>query len=376
MRKRVICIFLLLCAVFMFPEKIHAEERQTLVNGQLNRLGMEEIDDTVDELLEDSEFSFSQTVKDIVSGGWQFSLKDGATKIVKTVFLEIFDQVKLLRRIIFIAILCGFLKTLEDSFGGKTASELGFYVCYILLIYIVMASFYENSVMVAQTTDKLILLLKEMLPAFLTLMAASGRVVDSAVMAPIIMGSAMLISTLIQNMIVPIIGLTAMLEIANHISDRGLLTNLSALMKTVISFCLKGCAIAFMAVTALQRTGAAGLNSVVTKTARAAVGAVPVVGDIMTGAVETAASLTGLLKGSVTVATVLLVAAMVMLPVIKLGVMFFIYKLAAAVIEPVSEPRLIKALNSAGDFSALLLGALFVVAVMFVFSAIILLSAG
>ncbi|MEA5084260.1 MAG: stage III sporulation protein AE [Lachnospiraceae bacterium] len=376
MRKRVICIFILICALFIFPQKIHAEETQTVVNQQLDRLRIEEIDDTADELLEDSDFSFSQTVKDIVSGGWQFSFKDCITKIVGLVFSEIFGQIKLLRRIIFIAILCGFLKTLEDSFGGKTASELGFYVCYILLIYIVMASFYENSVMVAQTTDKLILMLKEMLPAFLALMAASGRVVDSAVMAPLIMGAAMLISTLIQSMIVPAIGLTAMLEIANHISDKGLLSNLSELMKTVISVCLKGCAFAFMGVTALQKTGAAGLNGMVTKTAKVAVGAVPVVGDIMSGAVETAANFTGLLKGSVTVATVLLVAAMVMLPVIKLGVMFFIYKLAAAVIEPVSEPRLIKALNSAGDFSALLLGALFVVAVMFVFSAIILLSAG
>ena len=111
------------------------------------------------------------------------------------------------------------------------------------------------------------------------------------------------------------------------------------------------------------------------ETAKSAVGAVPVVGKVMEGAVETAASFTGLIRSSVGLGTVFLVTAIVFIPFVKLGVIWFIYKFAAAVIEPVSEPRLIKALSAAGDFSALLMAAVFVVAIMFVFSAIVLLTA-
>ena len=238
-----------------------------------------------------------------------------------------------------------------------------------------MTSFYDSAQMVINTADELIVLLKAMLPTFITLLTLSGGAVQGGVMGPFIMGSAGIISYAIRIIIVPAIGLTAMLKIANNISDKGILSNLSGLMEKIISICLKGCAFGFMAVCTLQRTGASGINGVIAKTAKSAVGAVPVVGDVMEGAIDTAANLTGLLRGSLGIGTAILIVTVVLTPVIKLGVIWLIYKFAAAVIEPVSEPRLIKALSAAGDFSALLIGALFVVAVMFIFSAIILLTA-
>ncbi len=375
MIKRIICLTFLIAIALIFPQKVHAEEIDTVIGVQLDKLGLEEVDGAAGDIFEESGFSLSETVREIAANGWQISLSDILSALVQNIFSEIFLQISLMRRILFIAILCGFLKSLEDSFGGKAASELGFYICYILLIYIVMTSFYDSAQMVINTADELIVLLKAMLPTFITLLTLSGGAVQGGVMGPFIMGSAGIISYAIRIIIVPAIGLTAMLKIANNISDKGILSNLSGLMEKIISICLKGCAFGFMAVCTLQRTGASGINGVIAKTAKSAVGAVPVVGDVMEGAIDTAANLTGLLRGSLGIGTAILIVTVVLTPVIKLGVIWLIYKFAAAVIEPVSEPRLIKALSAAGDFSALLIGALFVVAVMFIFSAIILLTA-
>ncbi len=375
MIKRIICLTFLIAIALIFPQKVHAEEIDTVIGVQLDKLGLEEVDGAAGDIFEESGFSLSETVRGIAANGWQISLSDILSALVQNIFSEIFLQISLMRRILFIAILCGFLKSLEDSFGGKAASELGFYICYILLIYIVMTSFYDSAQMVINTADELIVLLKAMLPTFITLLTLSGGAVQGGVMGPFIMGSAGIISYAIRIIIVPAIGLTAMLKIANNISDKGILSNLSGLMEKIISICLKGCAFGFMAVCTLQRTGASGINGVIAKTAKSAVGAVPVVGDVMEGAIDTAANLTGLLRGSLGIGTAILIVTVVLTPVIKLGVIWLIYKFAAAVIEPVSEPRLIKALSAAGDFSALLIGALFVVAVMFIFSAIILVAA-
>ena len=375
MIKRIICLTFLIAIALIFPQKVHAEEIDTVIGVQLDKLGLEEVDGAAGDIFEEGGFSLSETVRGIAANGWQISLSDILSALVQNIFSEIFLQISLMRRILFIAILCGFLKSLEDSFGGKAASELGFYICYILLIYIVMTSFYDSAQMVINTADELIVLLKAMLPTFITRLTLSGGAVQGGVMGPFIMGSAGIISYAIRIIIVPAIGLTAMLKIANNISDKGILSNLSGLMEKIISICLKGCAFGFMAVCTLQRTGASGINGVIAKTAKSAVGAVPVVGDVMEGAIDTAANLTGLLRGSLGIGTAILIVTVVLTPVIKLGVIWLIYKFAAAVIEPVSEPRLIKALSAAGDFSALLIGALFVVAVMFIFSAIILLTA-
>ena len=48
--------------------------------------------------------------------------------------------------------------------------------------------------------------------------------------------------------------------------------------------------------------------------------------------------------------------------------MLVLYKVTAAVVEPVAEGRLVKALSAAGGFSRLLLAALFTADVMFLFA--------
>ena len=359
----------------MFPETVYATDvgGDTLIGTKINQMNLEEIDYYLEST--GGDFSFSQVIHEVTNGEFNFSSKEILSKVLKTLFSETYNQVDNIKKIMFIAILCGFLKTLEDSFESKDVAELGFFVSYILLIYIVMTLFYEGCALVLNMTDTLIVLLKQMIPLFLAVMVFSGTGAEGAVMGPFIMGTAGVLSVVMQNGIVPAIGFTAVLEIANNISGKGLLTQLSNLFKKLIEYAIKWCAFIFMAITALQKTGVSAVTGIAGKTARGAISTVPIVGDIMNGAIDTAAGFTGLLKNSFTVGTVILVCVVVMLPVIKLAVMYLVYKMTAALIEPISEPRLIKALSSAGDFTAMLMGCLFVVSSMFVFSTIILLGA-
>ena len=52
--------------------------------------------------------------------------------------------------------------------------------------------------------------------------------------------------------------------------------------------------------------------------------------------------------------------------------MLIAFKLTAALTEPAGEKRITKTLNSAGDYIAILIGAVFLSAIMFAFSAVIL----
>ena len=137
---------------------------------------------------------------------------------------------------------------------------------------------------------------------------------------------------------------------------------------------MKSMSIIFMAIVSLQRIGTPEVSRIVGKTTKAVVGSVPVVGDAMTGAVEVAAMLAGTVKNGLAVVAVIFIVLISLIPIIKLVAMSFIYKVAAAIIQPISDTRIVKCLNSAGNFIFLLLGALFMVEVMFIFSVIILLS--
>ena len=137
---------------------------------------------------------------------------------------------------------------------------------------------------------------------------------------------------------------------------------------------MKGIAFLFMALLSLQKLGGNLLNQGIGKTAKAVITSVPIVGDVMGGAVDTAAALTTMIRGGTLITTIIFLALLCAVPLIRLAIMILIYKITAAVSEPICETRLVKCISGAGDFSVLLFGALFLVECMFLFSAILLLT--
>ena len=123
-----------------------------------------------------------------------------------------------------------------------------------------------------------------------------------------------------------------------------------------------------------QKLGGNIFNQGLGKTAKAVVTSIPIVGDVMGGAVDTAAALTGMIRGGTLFATIIFLALFCAVPLIRLAIMILIYKVTAAVSEPICESRVRKSINAAGDFSVLLFGALFLVECMFLFSAVLLLT--
>ena len=79
----------------------------------------------------------------------------------------------------------------------------------------------------------------------------------------------------------------------------------------------------------------------------------------------TVASYTLLLKNSISLLGVIVLIAIIALPVIKIVVMGFMYKLTAALLQPVSDKKVTSIIDSAGG-SLLLLGSCVIcVSIMF-----------
>ena len=85
----------------------------------------------------------------------------------------------------------------------------------------------------------------------------------------------------------------------------------------------------------------------------------------MGGAVDTAAAVAGTIRSGTLAAAVIFLILVCIPLVVKLVAMTLIFKLTAAAVE---------CIGSAGDYTALLLGVVFLVEVMFLFSSVLLLG--
>jgi len=150
--------------------------------------------------------------------------------------------------------------------------------------------------------------MQAMLPVFVSLIFAGGRF-TSVTFYPLIIAAAQLISMFVGSIILPGISVSAGLSLVNHISEKEYLGKFSKLLQKILSWGLKISAGIFMAILSLHRIGAPVLSQVAGKGAKAAIEAVPVVGDAMSGAIEIGTSLTRAVGNGVGAAAIIFLVA-------------------------------------------------------------------
>lgn len=341
---------LLILLLSLLPRTTFAEETADAIciEGETEGLDTDAVDAATEEM--DAEVSFSDLLAEILSGEFDFTFANIKEKALELTFGELRMQGRLLAQLVLIVILSAILKQCSDFFQGKNVGEMGFYVCYMVLIVAILTSFYSISQSVVERMRGLCGVFGAMVPIFLVLSASSGNLTQGALMGPTLMGGATALSVGISYVLIPAIQLSIALEMTDHISEKPILGKFAELLRQCISWGMKGAAMLFMLLLSLQKIGGGALNGLAAKTAKIAVGAVPVVGGVMGGAVETAAAMAGTLKSGTLVAAVVLLLLLCLPLLIKLLVILLVFRLTAAAAEFICEERLVECIAAAGEY--------------------------
>ncbi len=155
------------------------------------------------------------------------------------------------------------------------------------------------------------------------------------------------------------------------------INNITKLLKQIAIWVQGMVMTAFIAVITLRSIAAKTLDQVTIKTAKFAVDTfVPVVGKCLSDAISTVAGYSLLLKSAISGLGLVVLIVIVIFPIIKLLIMAFLYKAAAALIEPISDSRTVDCINSVGDSILLLMSCVISVSIMFFIMVAIVASTG
>jgi len=289
-------------------------------------------------------------------------------------FGEVTSLISMMRHMLVIAVLGAVCKALLSSFKQKEVSELGFYVHCLLMLGLLLSSFALCIGLMQALVGELCTLVTAAQPALLTVVTISGNPAAAITFAPILLFAADFAALLIQTVIAPAITLTASLQFVNCLTDRPLFQKLADLLRGAITWALRLTALGFMAVLSLQRLSAPIMTTAVGKTAKLAVNAIPIVGNVMAEAVDTVGAWAGAVRSGVLAAVLIVLVLLCAAPLLKLLAFTLVYKLTAALMQPISDERIVKAIDAAGTFSALVLSACAMMAAMFMFMIMIILT--
>lgn len=341
---------------------IEQEVFETLSTKEVNRF----IDQMNRELHADVPQLSLETVKDIAQKGVRFDFGGAVQVLSRTLFGELTANMRLMGKLLFLAVLCALLQNLQSSFSQSSISVLAYGVCFVFLSVIALTAFYQAITIAVDAISYMTSFMQALLPLLLTLLAGVGALTSAALFTPLMLFVVNAVGNIVKEFVLPLFLISAALECTNYIADKYRLTRLTALLKQSGMMILGFTLMLFIGVITVQGITGGVADGLTLRTAKFATAAfVPVVGRFFADAVELVMGASLLIKNAVGVFGVIVIVTICLLPIVKVFALVAVMKLTGALVQPMGDEKMSRCLTSIGNHLLLVAGALLTVALMF-----------
>jgi len=379
-----ICIFPFLGITTASAEELESENYQTndqMMDRYMEDLGLDELSEHWDKVLHEYGGYLPEskrgTFLDFVKGDKSFSFSDWINGIVSFIIQEIILNIKLLGSLLLLTILSVFLQSLHSAFEKGAVSKVAYSIIFMVLIIIALNSFRVAAEYAIEAIDAMSQFILALLPLLLALIASSGGVATSAFFHPVLVFLVNISSIVIKNAVLPLLFLATLLSIANTLNGQFKVSQLSNLLKKISIGILGAFITIILGVISIQGAASAVADGVAIRTAKFVAGNfVPVVGRMFTDAADTVLNASLLLKNTVGIAGVAVILLIAAFPAFKILVISFIYKLSAALMQPLGDGPVIECLDAISKSVMYIFASLAIVSFMFFISITIIITSG
>lgn len=361
MKFCLLIIYILLC-----PQIIHAQE----IDEHIDNYNFSDVDYIINKNSE-ADVDLKTLTKDVISNSISLSPIDILNRIGNMFFKELRQNIKTIRNLLISIILSAVIKNLADSFKTKSVAEIAFYSSYMIIIINLMTSFKLGYKLTECFINNISDIIRAALPLMISLLAMTGNVSSTYIFSPILFFLCDIIILFINSLILPAITMFATVQIINYMTEKTLIAKFAELMKSCIGWLLKIIAFVFVTVLSLQRVTAPMLNNLAIKTAKSAINIIPIVGEVFTNAFDSVISWACVIKNGALIAIIIAVFIFCLVPIIKLIVFIFTYKLIGVLVEPICDKRIVECTDAIASAYVLFLGCSVTVTFIFIFATMI-----
>lgn len=391
--KRIFHVFSILVPFFFFlfvpvvqasPGQVETgnlPDTESIVDSQLENLNIDELKGFWEDILHQYGGFLPESQKgslyDFIKGEKKFSFEQWTTGFMKFVFHEFIVNGKLLGSLILLTIFSMFLQSLQNSFENSTISKVAYSIVFIVLIILALNSFHVAITYSNDAIESMIHFILALIPLLLALIASSGGVISAAFFHPVILFLMNTSGLIIKNVVLPLLFLSTLLSIVSVLSEHHKVTQLAQLIRNWSIGLLGLFLTVFLGVISVQGASTAITDGVTIRTAKFITGNfIPVIGRAFTDATDTVISASVLLKNTVGIAGVVILLLIVSFPALKILMIAFIYKFAAAILQPLGGGPVIACLDVISKSVVYIFAALAIVSLMFFLSVTVIIAAG
>ncbi|MEN6461239.1 MAG: stage III sporulation protein AE, partial [Syntrophomonas sp.] len=285
--------------------------------------------------------------------------------LVQFLFKEVLANSNLLGKLIILSVLAALLVNLQTAFSGEV-SRISYLACFLALCAIAIGSFKVVLEIGQQTIENMVSFMMGMLPQMLVLVAGLGNINASVMLFPVLMTTATAFANAIKTIVFPLIIMSALLSLVNHMSDTIKVQRLASFFRQMAQLSLGLLMTIFVGIITLRTVYASVLDKVTLRTTKFITdNAIPVVGKMVSDTIEVAAGYVVMLKQALGMLGVLIIFGIIISPLLKITAIALIYKVTAAIVEPMGDSKTAAVLETMSTHLFLMLAAIASVGLMF-----------
>ncbi|MBO5424521.1 MAG: stage III sporulation protein AE [Lachnospiraceae bacterium] len=297
---------------------------------------------------------FSDIVIGISNGDGRYVTDTIAKGVKNALVCELLANKSLMLQLVLLVLIGSIFVNISGAFGNAFISENGFYVTYLIITSIMLTSFSLTLDIVSGSIEKVLDLIRILVPVYAVAINFIGRAATSAGMYNLILFGVWIVQVVILKFIIPMIKFYVIVSLINNLNREDSFSKLCNLIKNSVTWMLKTIVVFVAGLNIIKSLIEPQIDAIGRNTVNKIIQAIPG-GGIMSVLTGTFLGAGMIIKNSIGIAGIVLLIVAVMVPVIKTFIMMITVRFTSVMIQPIGDKRYVDGVEALAQGMYLLL---------------------
>ncbi len=339
-----ICLLFFCCV----PMKVEAAEDVDFDTEREEMLRYLEDEDVFGDLeglaKQETGITFSQLTGLIAENGVMGSLWEIGDYVLQSLIGEIRTNRQNMMHILVLVLLFCVLQNFLELTDNSYISELCYMLTYLVMMLLLLKSFSVTAQIVRDMLDTVTGFMRMLLPAYLGVMVFAGSAMSAMSFYELTFFILYGIEMIMTYFLLPLISVYVLFQLANYTLKDEVFSKTADLIHDLFGWGAKIILTLVVGLNVVQSMIAPAVDYASRTTLTKSLGLIPGIGGAASAIGDILIGSGMVIKNSVGVAAIFLLLCLTLVPFIKVLIITFLYKCMAALLEPIADKRIAKAM--------------------------------
>lgn len=311
--------------------------------------GLDSLQQGLEGLFPQYSISFSEVLRKVMGGdilGAVGLLYEGS---IGGILQELSGLRDILLWLLLLGIASSILTHFIEIFDRHQIADLGYYFMYLLFVVVLFRCFMQTAEIARETISNIVLFIQLMIPTYLLAVGVATGTTTVGTYAQLLTLIVYGVEQILSGWALNMVSVYVVLSMVNGIWIEEKLSLLVELISKLISLILKAALGVVTGVSIFQTLITPVIDSAKSSALQKALSVIPGLGNMTEGVVELVLGSAVVIKNSIGVVMLLLLLMICAAPLIKICVIAWLLRLAAALLGMVSDKRLVGCTQRMGE---------------------------